>query len=177
MAAGSRVLRESLMHIRAVALMVLLFASPVHAHASEPITPAQAVATAIEDDGSEVVVEGEAIGEALRAPGGMRWVNVLGDGTALGVVMTAEDAAAIPAFGAYRQRGAALRIEGRLNSACDEHGGDLDLHAERVTVLDDGAEIPHRIHPAKLLLAGASLLATMLLIALYRLHRSRSFVA
>lgn len=174
-------------HLRsaALALLVMVFASvgtpaPVLAQEPAALTPPEAVARALgftdEEDGAEVTVEGEAIGEALVAPDGDRWVNLLGEGTALGVVMPARDAAAIPAFGEYRQRGATVRVTGTLQRGCDDHGGDLDLHATSVAVLDSGEELPHAVHPAKLWLALAALGVGLLLWARYLQLRRRSYL-
>jgi hypothetical protein len=155
--------------------VAMLFAAPSSVFAAEQgLTPAEAVSSAVELDGRVVVVEGEALGEALRAPDGMRWVNVLGGGTALGLVVTEKQAGAIPTFGAYRMRGATLRAEGVLNAACDVHGGDLDLHADTLEVLDEGEEIPHSIHPLKLVFIVPVLLGALLLGLRYRRLRKAS---
>lgn len=174
-------------HLRLVmlamlALVLLHGAAPVSIPAQESavMTPTEAVSTALEftdeEDGAEVTVEGEAIGEALVAPGGHRWVNLLGDGTAIGVVMTARDAETITAFGEYRQRGAMVRVTGTLQRGCDEHGGDLDLHAASVAVLDGGEELPHAVHPAKMWLAFAALGVALLLWARYLQLRRRLYL-
>lgn len=161
--------------IAAAFVMVLLFAVPSPVFAAEQVlTPAEAVSSAVDLDGREVVVEGEALGESLRAPDGMRWVNVLGGGTALGLVVTEEQAATIPSFGAYRMRGATIRAHGVLNAACDVHGGDLDLHADTLEVLDVGEEIPHSIHPLKLVFIVPVLLGVLLLGLRYRRLRKAS---
>lgn len=145
--------------------------------APAPLTPAEAVALALESDGAPATVHGEALGEALAAPGGKRWVNIGREGTAIGVVMTAEQAAEVPRFGLYRQRGATLEVSGVLNSACDEHGGDLDLHADTVSVLDEGGAIVDPLHPGKLWLAGASATIALALWARYRQLRRRRHLA
>lgn len=137
------------------------------------LTPAEAVALALESERTPAVVAGEALGEALTAPGGRRWVNIGRSGTALGVVMTAEQAAAVPRFGRYRQRGAALEVSGVLNAACSEHGGDLDLHADTVSVLDEGGAIGDPLHPGKLWLVGLSAGVSLALWARYRQLRRR----
>lgn len=164
----------------AVALCVL--AAPASAQASEVLTPVEAVECALgsadaAEEGVSVTVQGEAVGEALSAPGARRWVNLYGDGTALGVVVSERDAESIPAFGEYRRRGATVRATGTLRLGCDEHGGDLDLHASSVVVLDTGEELPHAVHPAKLWLALAALALALLLWVRYRQLRRRSYLA
>lgn len=143
---------------------------------AEALSPAQAVELAIAADEEAVpaVVRGEALGEVLRAPGGRRWINILGEGVALGVVMDEDVADSVQRFGGYRQRGATLLVTGTLQRACSEHGGDLDMHATSVVVLDQGEEIPHAIHPAKLALAGVVLGLAGVLAVRYRHLRRRA---
>lgn len=160
------------MRIRLTLLGLLLtpcvLATPAAAQELRVLTPAEAVTQALDSadaagGGVTVTVEGEAVGEALAAPGGRRWVNLFGDGTALGVVVSVRDAESIPAFGEYRQRGATVRVTGSMRHGCDEHGGDLDLHATSVAVLDAGEQLPHAVHPTKMWLALAALAVALLL--------------
>lgn len=162
--------------IAACAALVLSVAASAAA-APAALTPAEAVALALKSDGAHAIVRGEALGESLAAPGGKRWVNIGREGTAIGVVMTAEQAAKVPRFGRYRQRGATLEVSGVLNSACDEHGGDLDVHAESVSVLDEGGPIVAPIHPGKLWLAVFSAMASLVLWARYGQLRRRRHLA
>ena len=171
--------------IRLAFLMLMLAQgvapASVLAQEADVLTPPEAVAVALDSadeagDGVVVTVQGEAVGESLAAPDGLRWVNLLGDGTALGVVMSAREAAAIAAFGEYRQRGATVRVTGTLQRGCDEHGGDLDLHATSVVVLDVGKEIPHDVHPAKFWLALVALGVALVLWLRYLQLRRRLYL-
>jgi len=169
-----------------LALVVCILAIPSPARAATllppvpltpgAMTPADAVELGLAQDGVEIVLQGEAIGEALAAPGGKRWVNLLGDAVAIGVVVDAKGAAEVTRFGEYRQRGATLLVRGRLNSACDDHGGDLDVHATSVRIIDAGHTSPHVVHPNKLLFAAAAAVAAMGLVAHYRRLRRRTFL-
>ncbi len=162
-----------------LAALAVVF-SPVDAVALDDrvLTPAAAVELAISSaaDGMPVMIQGEAIGEALMAPGNMRWVNILGGGTAIGVVVDARTAESIPSFGEYRQRGATVLVSGTLQSACDEHGGDLDVHATSFRIIDDGEAREHVIDPAKPVLAVGAIAVALALAWLYRRRRRRSFV-
>ncbi len=169
-----------------IALCVTGVWLPVSAQAAAPlpeppltqgaVTPADAVRAGLAQDGAEMLVQGEAIGEALMAPGGKRWVNILGGGTAIGVVVEAEDARAIERFGEYGQRGSTLLVRGVVNSACDEHGGDLDMHATSVRVLDGGHATPHVVDPRRFVLAGSAAVSALILLLQYRRLRRRSYL-
>lgn len=113
------------------------------------LTPADVVATDPGDSGSRITLEGEAIGEDLRAGSEGRWVNVLGGGVAVGVWMSEEDADRIQTWGDYHHVGDLVRITGTVNTACDLHAGEFDVHAEEVEILEPGYERPERIEPWK----------------------------
>jgi hypothetical protein len=51
--------------------------------------------------------------------------------------------------GRYGQRGDTIQVTGMFNRACPDHGGDFDIHAERVTLLKRGGPIPHSVTPWK----------------------------
>lgn len=136
-----------------VALTLLLSATLVLAtplRVALAATPASSPADVISElkgsDGAIVTIEGEAIGEALRADSTHVWVNVLGEGAALGVYLTREAAAVIRAYGDYAHTGDTVRVTGRLNAACDVHGGDADVHAATLEVLRPGFVRPHPVN-------------------------------
>jgi hypothetical protein len=91
-----------------------------------------------------VVFKGEAIGEALRAPGGSVWVNVL-NGTAIGVVVDRSLAETVGSWGDYRAVGDTVHVVGLFNVACDEHGGDMDVHATAFKVIEPGFQRLHSL--------------------------------
>lgn len=153
------------------------------------IAPAQAFATLANDvidmnvpglvaidrslDGSMVSFSGEAIGEDLRADPGHRSVNVLEDGVAVGVYVTNEQAAQIEVFGDHGHRGATVHVIGRVNIACNQHGGEFDVHAEEFRVGAPGETIDRPINPAKAAAAALALTVAMVEARLYRRMRER----
>lgn len=114
-------------------------------------------------DGAMVRFSGEAIGESLRADGDTRWVNVLNDGVAIGVVMTPDQVALIDGYGDWSRTGARIEVTGVFHVACEEHGGDLDVHATEVRVVDESQPRHHPVSPVKV---GAALVALGLAAAL-----------
>ncbi len=95
-------------------------------------------------DGSKVRIEGEAIGDILNATSDERmcWVTLkpLGALTneTIAVWMTQEDAAKITYLGKYNVRGTVLRVEGVFSLICPAHEGQTDVHAQHVTVIQEG---------------------------------------
>lgn len=161
----------------AALVAVLAILSPIAASGAEPAAYSRvAVPDLIEKasayDGKRIEVVGEAIGDKLARPDGV-WLTVLADGTALGVFITAGDAASIAALGSYAASGDRVRLQGVFHRACPEHGGDLDLHADRVAKLADGRLTPHAIIPAKVFWAAALCLSGAALAALWRLRERR----
>ncbi len=122
------------------ALLVGLVPAAAVAQEALPMRIPEVVARAAELDGQQVVFEGEAIGEALRADEDSVWVNVLASGAAIGVWMPREMARPIERWGGYRQTGDTVRVTGVVNLACDRHGGDLDVHATSLEVVERGTK-------------------------------------
>ena len=143
-----------------VMTVALLLAVPVLASAAdEVLDPAEVVVIDRARDGETIVIEGEAVGDVLRAVGGGSWVNVLGDEVGLGVWMDDDQVAQIEHFGEYHHYGDRIRVTGELNITCAEHGGEFDLHAESVEVVEQGQPREHelRIEYALVGLAGIAI--------------------
>ena len=122
-----------------VMTVALLLSVPVLASAAgEVLDPAEVIEIDRARDGETIVIEGEAVGDVLRAMGGGHWVNVLGDEVGLGVWMDDDQVARIENLGEYQHSGDRIRVTGELNIACAEHGGEFDLHAESVEVIERG---------------------------------------
>ncbi len=125
-------------------------------------------------DGRRVTIQGEAIGEDLRAGPDYRWVNLLGESVAVGVYMHEMDAGLIDSYGSYKSTGDIVRVTGTLNFACDEHGGDLDVHAEIVEVVEEGQPVSRDLDLWKLLVVAVALAVFGAQTLVYRWYRARS---
>jgi hypothetical protein len=131
---------------------VAFLALPLSAHAtthSSPLSPAEVVVLNPSMDGSTIVVEGEAVGDILRAVGGGKWLNVLGGDVGLGVWTTEEMLEPVEHLGSYKRDGDQVRVTGTLNMTCEQHGGEYDLHAESIEVVSAGRPRTHEPVPMR----------------------------
>jgi hypothetical protein len=95
------------------------------------------VEKAREYDGKTLTVRGEAIGETMKR-GNFDWINI-SDGTVpMGIWMKKEDAEKIHVFGDYKHTGDMVEVTGVFNRSCSEHGGDMDIHAVTVNIVENG---------------------------------------
>lgn len=122
-------------------------------------------------DGTEVRFVGEAIGETLRADGRSRWVNVLADGVAIGVVAPTDTLDVIDGFGVYSRRGTIVEVTGVFNVACPQHGGDLDVHASEIRALEPSEPIERPANLFKGVVAAALFVVAGALAYLFRLRK------
>jgi len=82
--------------------------------------------------------------------------------------MDRDDLAHIERFGSYVATGDRLRVVGTFHRACVEHGGDLDIHADSVEVLQGGAAQEHPASAAEIALAAALLAVGAVTSSLWR---------
>ena len=111
-------------------------------------------------DGQIVLFEGEVIGDIMNR-GDHAWLNV-NDGTrAIGIWAKKDQLNNIDRIGDYFNKGCVIKVVGVFHRACPQHGGDLDIHAEEITILDQGYPIKHPIPGWKIPLAWALFLITL----------------
>jgi len=145
-----------------VVLTMALFAMPARGIAAEVSaqTSAAALTSAASGlDGASVTLEGEVVSEVLDGGEGHVWVNVLSEGVAIGVWAPEGSVADLEVFGDWGHTGDRVRVTGVFSEACDTHGGDLDVHATSITLLERGVPRQHPVSFWKLGvgLAGVSL--------------------
>lgn len=143
-------------------------AAGAYGHASIP----DLIEKASTFEGKRIEVDGEVIGDKLRRADGV-WVTLLADGAAIGVFLSTGDALNIATLGSYARVGDLIRVQGVFHRACAQHGGDLDLHAEKVTKLAGGRTTPHAVAPGRIFWSVALCLSGATLAALWRLRERR----
>lgn len=155
----------------AVLGVVLLFAYPAAAVEGE-VSSGQLIDQAKEYDGQKIVYSGEVIGDILNA-GDHLWLNVSDGSNAIGVWAHSALAGMVQVPGRYSQRGDLIQVSGRFHRACPEHGGDLDVHAETVTLLERGYQVSHEAPSWKVWLAVILTIAASALMASVFVHIKR----
>ncbi len=102
-------------------------------------------------DNQTVRVTGEAVGDNIRAgiSGEYRWITLQATDSTfaeVSVFMTSEQAARIAELGNYGTRGDIVSVQGTFHLVCSEHDGLTDLHADSVTIIDEGYPIEHEFN-------------------------------
>jgi len=131
----------------AVVAFVLAVSFPASALAAavQEVSPAVLASADAEFDGATVSFSGEVISESLRADADHVWLNILSDGVAIGVYMPNEMAEPVTTFGDYGHTGDIVEVVGVFSEACDQHGGDMDIHAVSLDLLEPGTETEHKV--------------------------------
>jgi hypothetical protein len=129
-------------HIKIIIGFWIFFAGiavlPVHAHAQElDVSSNDMIDKAAVLDGKTVTYTGEAVGDVMYR-GSHAWVNVSDGKNAVGVYVTSDEAAEIKITGKYRVKGDTVKVRGVFHRACRQHGGDMDIHAQLLSVTESG---------------------------------------
>lgn len=99
-------------------------------------------------DGNDVVYKGEVIGDVMIR-GDFAWVNVNDGNNALGVWLSRELAGKIKFTGSYHSIGDQVEITGIFHRICTEHGGDMDIHAQDIRIIQPGRAVSEQLDTTK----------------------------
>ncbi|HOV94004.1 MAG TPA: hypothetical protein PLT87_03900 [Spirochaetales bacterium] len=113
------------------------------------VTADQLIDDAAKWDGKRVEFEGEVIGD-IMARGGYVWINVLDGDSAIGIWLPKSLVPNIRFTGQYFAKGDKVEIHGIMHRACQDHGGDLDIHADYAAILEEGTKVLHPIQRDRL---------------------------
>lgn len=159
--------RKRLTALAIAGCLVLMIAPRVLAVSSKGL-----VERADKLDGQRITYRGEVIGDVMRR--GRRAVVNVSDGTyAVGVWLDIHDAREIRYAGRSGVSGDIVEVRGLFHQACLQHGGDLDVHAERLRVISDGRIIRTGFHHTRAALA-ALLLCVAAVLVLWERRRRRA---
>ncbi len=131
-------------------------------------------------DGQVITFEGEAIGD-IMVRGDNAWIHLNDDqygkmrsrklsgyNSGMAVWLPANEAAKITTLGNYDNWGDLVRVVGTFNAACPEHGGDMDIHAISLAIIDPGEAIERPIETERIYWALGLGLSSALLFFLNR---------
>lgn len=111
---------------------------------ADSISSSGLIKNARQYDGQAVVYEGEVIGEVMPR-GEFAWVNINDGDNAIGVWAKQELIKDIVYAGSFKYAGDWVAVEGIFHNACAEHGGDLDIHGEKITKIRSGEPLIHLV--------------------------------
>lgn len=140
-----------------LALVAAAFLVPMPASAAELVTVSELIAESPDFDGSEVVVEGELVGDYGFRDDGSMWTQLNGDvyvdepireggppaggNVGVGVTMSAELADGLDHPGGYHHRGPIVRLTGTWRHHDPERQGETYLDVTSLEVLEPGREL------------------------------------
>lgn len=148
---------------RKIAIFILVgILIPLQCYAKEYTALNNLVEKSMEMDKKTVTIKAEAIGEPM-ARGDHTWINV-NDGTnSMGIWMKKQDAQKLKVFGGYKNKGDIIEVTGVYSRNCKEHGGDIDIHAEKVQVLEVGLNKNNSINFFRVKIALVLVVSTIIL--------------
>jgi len=133
-------------------LLIGLFMNTTAVYANGIISINDLVNKSLKLDEKNITIQAEAIGEVLER-GSYAWINVNDGSNAIGVWLKLEETQTLEYFGDYFHHGDIVRIKGVFNRACVEHGGELDIHAFNIEIIEEGHPVLYEISSWKFTLA------------------------
>jgi hypothetical protein len=136
-----------------IVCLLLFLLIPTAAFASATaVTSTDLIENALTLDGQTITYTGEVIGD-LMPRGDHAWVNISDGSNAIGVWIDADMLSMISMVGRYGQIGDMLQVTGVFHRACQEHGGDMDIHADQIVILQKGHAVKGAVSGWKAILA------------------------
>jgi hypothetical protein len=132
-----------------ILLGIVSFAGSVFA---QTISSTNLINNAKDFDGQVVVYRGEVIGEVMSR-GEYAWVNLNDGKNALGIWIKKDLVAPIANAGSYKVIGDTVEVSGVFHRSCLVHGGDLDIHAESLRLVENGRRVRQHLSSRRLKLA------------------------
>jgi hypothetical protein len=148
-------------------LTIYCLLSTIYLANAETLSSNDLIEKAKELDGKIVAYKGELVTSVLNR-GEYSWVN-LNDGTnAIGVWCKTSDLKPIAFIGGYGVKGDILEVKGAFRRACPLHGGELDIHAEYIKLLESGYCTGETVDARKIVIAAALFLIILCAVIMFR---------
>jgi len=151
-----RTLRLLLALVCAACALLCATAPALAAGKAEEVSTADLLNEWEKYDGQEVIFKGEAVGDVMRR-GDYAWITVnddfysrearleagelRGGNSGMGIWLPIEEADKIKKLGRYGTVGDFVEVRGVFSANCLEHGGDFDIHASTLKVIDPGRDL------------------------------------
>lgn len=116
---------------------------------AQPVYSTELINNAKNYDNKTVGYSGEVIGD-IMIRGQYAWLNVNDKVNAIGIWLDRSLIKDVSLAGNYKFRGDIIEIEGIFHRSCQEHGGDLDIHAVSLRKINNGAAIKENMNHLKL---------------------------
>lgn len=150
----------------AILAALIFIACPMPGFAQN-ISSAELIEKAKDLDGSRVTYKGEAV-TAVMKRGAYSWVSVNDGSNAVGVWGENSIVEEIGFIGDYKYKGDTIEVVGIFNRACSAHGGELDIHAEKIVILERGCRSCEKPYGNRIRIAIALFLVTLTVVAVFR---------
>lgn len=115
---------------------------------ADTVSSTELINNARQYDGKLIAYQGEAIGDIMKR-GEYAWVNVHDGKNAIGVWAKKDLVSNITFTGSYKFKGDIIEVEGIFNRSCAMHGGDLDIHAEGIKIVQQGTHLYEAVNLGK----------------------------
>jgi hypothetical protein len=124
------------------------------------VDSAELIEKGSEYDGKTVDYTGEVIGD-LMARKNHAWINVNDGSNAIGIWSERALVPPIHFFGSYGNRGDTVLVHGVFHRSCPAHGGDMDIHASAIAIVETGEPVSHKTGMSAVLAAVALLITAL----------------
>ncbi len=178
-------MRKVMPALLVLVITVALVLSAQPARAAERVSVKDLTESAENYDGQTVIIEGEVIGDILQQ-GDYAWITVNDDpyitkeaqeerlragyNVGIGVWVPSDEARKVKVLGGYKNVGDRVSVTGVFHRADSGHGGDTDIVAQGLIVLQEGQPVSRPLTLIRwIILAGLALLALLL----WRIRRAR----
>jgi hypothetical protein len=121
-------------------------------------------------DQKPIVIQAEVILEVLERDD-YAWINVNDGSNAIGVYLPIEMTKDLDVFGDYNHIGDIVLVEGIFYRNCDEHGGEIDIHATSLTIVKEGYKVDREVSVWKFAIAFISFSLSIIVLFVYRNKR------
>ena len=150
-----------------IALLILSAAQCVAQAEVKYYTSAELINGANVIDGSIVTYKGEIVA-AIMNRGESSWINLNDGFNAVGIWCRSASLGDVRTMGDYKNEGDTVEVTGVFHRACPEHGGELDIHADRVRIVATGFPVEERVSVYRINIAIVFFVLTLLAVVVLR---------